>query len=330
MAERNAGRCWTPGQARTVTRTALAARGVPPGPAGDVADALVDAEMAAHPSHGLRLLPGYLDDLAEGRLDAAAVPELRRDGSHVVARGSRVLGPHLVRTALAVAGRAAREYGCATAVLPDVAHCGRLGGYVDRLARNGQIAMLTVGSLGSPEAFVSPFGGRHRWLDTNPVAFGFPAQGPPVVVDLATSATTYNAVVAAREAGRPLPAGVACAADGTGTTDPAAVLDGGWVRPAADAKGYALGLVAPLLAALAAGPDADRLSGGFALVVDVANRTDLDGYRRAVEASLRRLTADADPAGAVRVPGRADPAPTTVAVTASLVAELRRRGCEIP
>jgi LDH2 family malate/lactate/ureidoglycolate dehydrogenase len=296
-----------------------------------VADSLVDAELAGRPSHGLRLLPGYLADLEEGRLDPDAHPVVEREGAHVVARGGTVPGAHLVSTALREAAEAARQYGCCTVVMPDVRHCGRLGGYAARAAEEGCVALLTVGSLGTSDAFVSPYGAAGRWLDTNPVAFAFPAEDRPIVVDLATSATTYNAVTALKETGGALPEGVACDAAGEPTTDPRAVLDGGWALPAAGQKGFALGLVPPLLAALAgtaATTPEGGLAGGFALLLAVGERTDLAGYRGTVSASLERMARGAGRRGAVRLPGRRGGAADGIRVPARLLAELRGVGCD--
>ncbi|MBL0804836.1 Ldh family oxidoreductase, partial [Streptomyces albidoflavus] len=59
----------------------LTAAGVAPGRAALVARVLVDADVRGHFSHGIGLLPMYLDRLARGGIDAAAEPEwLSQDG----------------------------------------------------------------------------------------------------------------------------------------------------------------------------------------------------------------------------------------------------------
>lgn len=52
----------------------------------------------------------------------------------------------------------------------------------------------------------------------------------PVVLDMATSATAFFALVEARRAGRPVADDVGFDASGAVTTDPGAILDGGAMR----------------------------------------------------------------------------------------------------
>jgi LDH2 family malate/lactate/ureidoglycolate dehydrogenase len=324
LAPRNATVELDPAQAHELVTTALLARGVLAGAARDVADSLVGAEVAGKPSHGLRLLPGYLADYDEGRLDPRAGPHVEQHSAHVVVRGARVAGSHLASAALMLAAEQARRGGWGAAAMPDLAHCGRLGGYVAAVAARGQIAMMTVGSLGTPDGFVGPPGGTGRRLDTNPVAFAFPAAAGPVVIDLATSAVTYNQVVARHEAGGELEPDVACDAAGRPTREPAKVLDGGWALPFGGAKGFALGLLAPLFAALVPGGARPGLSGGYAIVLDVASQTDVDGYRADVQQALDHLVREA---GQVRVPGQSRR--ERIRISAPLLATIRT-ATEVP
>lgn len=291
-------------EAHRLAIAALRSRGVRADVARDVADSLVGAEIAGKPTHGLHLLPRYLADLDAGKLDRSAVVSVDEHGFHAVVHGSRVPGAHVASTALSLASRVARRTGFATVAMPDIAHCGRLGGYVEAIAAGDQIAMMTVGSLNSDDGFVSPFGGRGRRLDTNPIAFAFPAVRGPVVIDLATSAVTYNHVRLCAANNVPLDAGTACDASGRPTTVASEVLDGGWALPLAGAQGFALALIAPLLAALAEGSESGTLTGAYAVVLDVATQTDPAEYRARVQSSLDRLTKFEQHSGAVRIPGQ--------------------------
>jgi LDH2 family malate/lactate/ureidoglycolate dehydrogenase len=312
-------RILAPETALDLTIAALGARGVPSDIAADVGDSLVAADLAGKATHGLRLLPALLQDIDAGRVKAVARPELTVGGSHVVASGVRVIGYHAVRVAIDVGSEVARSTGCATVAVPGCRPCGRLGGYVERLADRGQVCLLTAGALGDDDVFVAPPGGAGRVLDTNPIAVGFPAEGAPIVVDLATSATTFNSVQLAVEDGRLLPVGVATAGDGTPTVDPAVALESGWAEPLAGTKGFALGLLAPMLAALAG--DGAGLQGAFAIVIDVATRRDVDCYRATVENGVRTIASRAVEGSAPpRVPGRAQRAVQIVVAPATIEA----------
>ena len=65
--------------ARSLTRIALTQAGVPAADADKVADALVDTSLRGIDTHGLRLLPQYLDELATGIANAAARIRVIRD-----------------------------------------------------------------------------------------------------------------------------------------------------------------------------------------------------------------------------------------------------------
>ena len=61
---------------------------------------------------------------------------------------------------------------------------GRSAYYVEMVARAGLIGIHTVAA----HPMVAPLGGAKAALGTNPIAFGFPTEDDPLVIDLATSA----------------------------------------------------------------------------------------------------------------------------------------------
>jgi len=61
---------------------------------------------------------------------------------------------------------------------------GRSAYYVEMAARAGLIGIHTVAA----PPLVAPPGGARAALSTNPIAFGFPLEGDPLVIDLGTSA----------------------------------------------------------------------------------------------------------------------------------------------
>ena len=60
---------------------------------------------------------------------------------------------------------------------------------------------------------------------------GVPTDGTPMVLDMATSAIAYYELVDLARRGRPCPSDVGYDAAGRETTEPAAILDGGAIRP---------------------------------------------------------------------------------------------------
>src|SRR5262249_45372087 len=81
-------------------------------------------------------------------------------------------------------------------------------------------------------SLVAPLWGARRMLGTNPLAVAFPGRDePPVVIDLATSATAYGKVEIALRAGQRIPEGWAIDRDGRPATRPEQMIDGGALVP---------------------------------------------------------------------------------------------------
>ena len=99
--------------------------------------------------------------------------------------------------------------------------------WAHQLASEGLIGFVVSQS---PE-YVAPHGAIEPIFGTNPFAFGIPTEhGPPVVLDMATSATSWFGLVEADRAGQQVADNVGYDASGQPTTDPGAILKGGAIR----------------------------------------------------------------------------------------------------
>ncbi|KDO24694.1 hypothetical protein SPRG_10228 [Saprolegnia parasitica CBS 223.65] len=125
---------------------------------------------------------------------------------------------------------------------------GAIGYYAQEVARQGCIGFVFSGS---PE-LVAPTGSKMPLFGTNPLAMSFPRSdaSEPLVMDLATSAISYYAVILAKIAKIAIPEGVAVDVNGATTTDPAAVHA---ILPFGGHKGSALALAVELLSSALAG-----------------------------------------------------------------------------
>lgn len=95
--------------------------------------------------------------------------------------------------------------------------------YVEAMARAGLVGI----HIASSAPMVLPHGGAKPAFGTNPLAFGFPTDGNPFIVDLGTAAMNRGEVILRTRTGEPLPEGTAVDADGVPTTDPVEALKGG-------------------------------------------------------------------------------------------------------
>ncbi|MFD4657089.1 Ldh family oxidoreductase [Kitasatospora sp. NPDC058444] len=283
--------------------------GAPPPVAEAVAAHLVDAEVLGHTGHGLLLLPSLVRDVRTGRIDPGATPHTVHDGASLTTDlrgGFAQYG--LAGVVDHAVGVATRDGQCLVR-LRGLRNSGRLGAYVERAATAGTAALLVTGSAWDEEdATVATAGAHGRVLGTNPMAFAAPAGDRPLVVDLATSATTMGRVRLGRVAGGTVDPGAVLDRQGRPSTAPADFYSGGAIAPLAGHKGTALALLVAALSALAGDNSPQgRLGGGLLLVLatgpDEAGR---DDYRTAVGAAVDRLRDQAPTTAGrpVRTPGQ--------------------------
>jgi hydroxycarboxylate dehydrogenase B len=329
------------GEAEALATALFVAAGATDENARAVAAHLVESERLGLSSHGLLRVPQYLAEIAAGEIDPAATPSLER---RAAVDGNRSLGPVAAMFGADEAVRLASTEGVALVTVRRTAHAGRIGAYVERIARSG---LLGVAFCSAPRSGhrVAPFGAIDGRISTNPIAYAVPTPADPIVADFSTSVVPEGVVRRLRELGLPAPEGALHDADGRPTDDPAALYakPPGTILPLGGErfghKGFALALLVEVLATLLAGDetdDASRYGNNLALL---AVATD-DGFRARAGrlADYVRSARPADAARPVLLPG--DPerlraqAGAALAVDRptweALVAAAQERGIEPP
>jgi len=122
---------------------------------------------------------------------------------------------------------------------------GSIGFYANEIATSGYIALVLAGS---PKVMAME-GGIDPVFGTNPVAIAIPTNNEPQILDMATAATTWFAVINARDNNQLLPEGIAFDANGNQTTNPAEAMKGA-LRTFGGAKGSGLALMFEFLTAV--------------------------------------------------------------------------------
>jgi uncharacterized oxidoreductase len=294
--------------------------------AAEVARHLVGSNLAGHDSHGVIRVAQYVGDTDRGLLVPSARPVLAREGEvAALVDARRGFGQHSTMFALEWAMARARRHGVAIAAIRHSTHIGRLGEFAERAAADGLIGLVTVGAIGPGIGGVVPFGGRRRFLGTNPWALSVPGRTRTLVFDAATSTLAEGKVRVARAAGKPLPPDAIVDPDGRPSRDAEAFYAGGALLSLGGAvaghKGYGLGLVSALLGALAMVGDAEptlvgaappgvadargRVAGVFLQAVDPACFGDAARYRELVDEALAAAKREppAEGVAEVLVPG---------------------------
>ncbi|MDR3670191.1 MAG: malate/lactate/ureidoglycolate dehydrogenase [Holophaga sp.] len=225
------------------------AAGSEDGEARLTADHLVGANLAGHDSHGVGVLPAYVRSLRAGELLLNQRLSLITDADTLlVVDGNRGMGQSMAFQTMELAIERARSHGVAIVGLRNSHHIGRVGHWAEQAMAAGLASIHFTNVVGRP--LVAPFGGLQRRFGTNPFTVGLPRRdGPPILLDFASSAIARGKVDVAYSRQEPVPAGVLIDHEGRPTTNPAVMEEEplGALLTAAGHKGYALAMVCDLL-----------------------------------------------------------------------------------
>jgi len=298
-------------QLRTVADAVLVKLGTPAHTARIVAHSLVEANLVGHDSHGVMRLMQYADMVQRGQVQPAAlheVAEMHRATARVDGRWG--WGQPAARDATALAIEMASVQGTAAVAVSNCNHAGRLGEYVERVARGGLIGL----ALCNAGPIVAPFGGRTRMLGTNPLACAVPrSDGDPVLIDMATSGTAEGKLRVARDKGETIAPGLILDKRGAPSQTPADFYAGGVLLPMAGHKGYGLAVMIDLLGgalsgmAPASSPQYGGGNGALIMAFDPACFGGADAFAAHVEDLCAALAAAPPAPGVERVQVPGDP-----------------------
>jgi LDH2 family malate/lactate/ureidoglycolate dehydrogenase len=294
----------TVAEARALGEAAMRGAGHNAEDARIVTDHVLDAALCGYEYSGLPKLLNVVDH-PRFRQPRRPVTVLRETGPTAMLDGGNNTGMLAAYRATEATIARADANGLAIVCLANTWMTGRSAYYCEMIARAGLVAIHTVGA---PPAVV-PYGGVRPALGTNPIAFGFPTESDPLVIDMGTSAFMGTDLQFRARLGTPIPEGVALGPDGQPTTDANAARRGALLPfggPEGGYKGFGLALAMDALGALAAGArPADDVSG----YVFIAFRPDLflpaENYRREVTARIVTIKAAPRQPGVeeIRIPG---------------------------
>jgi uncharacterized oxidoreductase len=231
----------------------LASTGVPTAEAVIVARSLVDANLCGHDSHGVMRIPQYLGFLKDGTYKPGApLTVLNETPAIVAADANWGLGQVQAHRLLDRLIPKSNQLGVAAGTMKNCGHTGRLGEYAERCAVGKLAFFATVNSHGSGRR-VAPPGGTQGRISTNPICFGIPTSGDPVVLDFGTSVVAEGKVRVQFQKNEPAPDGWLIDHTGQPTNDPSVLYKDprGGILPFGGSqmyKGFGLGLVLDLLA----------------------------------------------------------------------------------
>lgn len=209
-----------------------------------VADSLVSADLEGVASHGVALLPMYIERIQAGSVSAGALPRVVDDlGALVVMTADNGLGQVSSQLASDLAIERAAKHGVATVAVRDAFHYGAGAYWARQMAAKGMVGM----AFSNTRPLMPAPGGAQAVVGNNPLCIAFPsAAGLPLIVDMAMSASAMGKIRVADAKGESIPLGWATDAQGNDTTSPAEAIKG-MLLPAAGPKGFGLAVAIDLL-----------------------------------------------------------------------------------
>lgn len=289
-------------EAHELAAATLTRIGVPTDQADVVAAHLVHAASVGHTFAGLPRLAA-LAEVIKVRGPGGEITVLSETPQSAVIDGADVNGYVTSVIGMDKAIEKAEATGVGIVAVRNSWYSGLLSYYVERAAKKGLIGFHAANST----ARVAPHGGADRIFGTNPMAFGFPADGDPLIVDFSSAQMAWGDVLYHEKLGRLLPEGIAVDPDGKPTLDPTLALAGA-ILPWGGPRGLGIGTIVQVLGILAGSPPIMHEKGGWGYFFMAFNpellmplgdfKANVSALREAVEASR-----PAEGNDAVRMPG---------------------------
>ncbi len=223
---------------------------VPPDDAREVIECLLSADLRGIDSHGVVRLPVYLRRLRAKVVKAR--PSIRvelGEGPVGWVDGDNGLGPVVGSRAMQEAIGLAKHIGVGVIGVRRSNHFGAAAFYVQKAIRQEMIGI--VASNAPPN--MAPYGGRERFLGTNPFAIAIPAgEEAPLIFDASSSVVARGKIIVRAKQGLSIPEGWAIDPQGLPTTNAQAALEGA-VLPFGGVKGSGISLIIDILCGVLTG-----------------------------------------------------------------------------
>ena len=213
-----------------------------------VAKGLSQASLRGVDSHGIRLLPHYINGLEAGRLNpdptfrfeetSASTGTLDGDNTFGHATGAQGMG-HAIELA--------RKSGMGAVAVSNSSHFGAAA-YFSLMAP--EKVMIGISFTHADALILSP-GGTRPFFGTNPICFAAPClDEEPFCLDMATTTVTWNKLLRSAEEGQSVPIGWGVDQDGNDIQDPSNVRA---LHSIGGYKGFGLGMMVDVLCGLLTG-----------------------------------------------------------------------------
>lgn len=232
------------------------------------AEILVEADLMGHTTHGLAMLPNFLKAAESGAMRTSGEPQVLADhGSTLMWDADRLPGTWLMCRAIDEARSRIGTHPVMTVCIRRIASIAALGAYLRRATDHG--LLITIMNSDPAMRTVAPAGSVQGQFAPNPLAFGYPTDTDPVLIDISTSPVANGWVRRWNAEKKRLPGKWVQDPQGNLSDDPATMFTDppGTMLPLggleAGHKGFALALMVEVLTSGLTGLGrADKVTGG--------------------------------------------------------------------
>ncbi|MBI2525649.1 MAG: Ldh family oxidoreductase [Candidatus Rokubacteria bacterium] len=219
---------------------------------------MVKTDLRGVDSHGIGMLPRYVEWTRAGYIHPWAEPIVVRDDlATALLDGQKGLGHPVSVMGMELALAKAGTYGLGIVAVRNSNHFGACANYSMMALERGMIGLAFTNS---PFVAMVPTFARQPMMGTNPISLAAPAAThTPFVLDMATTTVAVGKLTIAARWNHPIPEGWALAEGGRPTTDARAALAArllsplGGRRELGSHKGYGLGVMVDILSGVLSG-----------------------------------------------------------------------------
>jgi len=265
-----------------------------------VASHLLQANLCGHDSHGVGMLPTYLENITKGLLQPNRPAETLSDhGNFLLFDGHRGYGQVAAKMVMEQGIARCKDTGMALMGLRNAHHIGRVGSYGEQSLEAGLISLHFV-SVVDHVPMVAPFGGKQGRYGTNPLCIAVPSfnKSDHLLLDMATSKIAVGKARVALNKGQQVADHDLIDSQGQPTGNPAVLFaqPQGAILPFGEHKGYGLGLLCEVLATALTGgasihPDNARCGGIINHMLTILIDPALYGEQNTIRQELAALIA---------------------------------------
>jgi len=222
------------------------------------ADLMVRTDLRGVDSHGIGMLPKYVEWTDLGFIDPGAEPTVARDDLATgLIDGQKGLGHPASVMAMELAIAKAATYGMGIVAVRNSNHFGACANYSMMALARGMIGLAFTNS---PFVAMAPTFGRKPMMGTNPISVAAPSgKREPYVLDMATTTVAVGKLSIAMRWDKPIPEGWGLDEQARPTNDPKKVLASRLLSPLGGSrelgghKGFGLGVLVDILSGVLSG-----------------------------------------------------------------------------